>query len=241
MVNPLRWIELDRGAPRSGFPWDLAAVRALDRLEFSIPVTFLVGENGSGKSTLMEAIAMAAGFNAEGGTPNLRFAERPTESKLHEQLRLAWNRRPRRAFFLRAETFFNMATAYEELPRDGLPEPDPLMELHDRSHGQQFLDVVRHRFGPGGLFLMDEPESAQSFTSELALLRVMYESAAQGSQFIVATHSPVLLCLPEANILQLDETGIEPVSRDEAVPYRDMKSFLDDPELYLRHLLADEN
>ncbi len=237
MALPLGWIELEDDTPTEGFPWDLAAVRALDRLEFSAPVTFLVGENGTGKSTLLEAIAVAAGFNPEGGSRNLRFSTRQTESALHEQLRLAWYARSRRTFFLRAETFFNMASAYEDI---GLDPGDPVGRLHARSHGQQFLDVARSRFGPGGLFLMDEPESALSFISQLALMRMMHEYSAEGSQFIVATHSPVLVALPEATILLLDDDGICPVSLDDSPPFRDTKAFVNAPETFLHHLLSDD-
>lgn len=237
MTLPLGWIELKEDAPTEGFPWDLAAVRAIDRLEFSTPVTFLVGENGTGKSTLMEAIAVAAGFNPEGGARNLRFSARRTESALHEELRLAWYARRQRTFFLRAETFFNMASAYENL---GLGVNDPVGQLHDRSHGEQFLDVARSRFGPGGLFLMDEPESALSFTSQLALMRMMHDYSDEGSQFIVATHSPILVTFPQATILLLDDDGIRPVSLDDAPPYSDTKAFLNAPESFLRHLFADD-
>jgi predicted ATPase len=234
---PLGWIELDDDAPSHGFPWDLAAVRAIDRLEFSTPITFLVGENGTGKSTLIEAIAVAAGFNPEGGTRNLQFSARRTESDLHKKLKLAWYARRRRTFFLRAETFFNMASAYDDLDHD--PD-DPLGPLHVRSHGEQFLDIARSRFGPGGLFLMDEPESALSFTSQLALMRLMHDYAADGSQFIVATHSPILVTYPQATILLLDEDGIRPVSIDETPPYRDTKAFLNAPDSFLHHLFAED-
>lgn len=237
MSLPLGWIELEDGAPTQGFPWDLAAVRAIDRLEFSTPVTFLVGENGTGKSTLMEAIAVAAGFNPEGGTRNLRFSARRTESVLHEKLRLAWYARRQRTFFLRAETFFNMASAYESI---GLEADDPVGQLHTRSHGEQFLDIARNRFGPGGLFLMDEPESALSFTSQLALMRMMHEYSDDGSQFIIATHSPILVAFPEATIMLLDDDGIRTVSLADTPPYRDTRAFLNAPGTFLHHLLADD-
>lgn len=237
VVELLRSIELEQSAPTKGFPWELAAVRTLDRLEFTTPVTFLVGENGTGKSTLMEGVAVEAGLNPEGGTRNLRFSARPTESTLHDHLRLAWNARPRRTFFLRAETFFNMASAYEEI---ALESDDPLGLLHARSHGEQFLDAVRNRFGAGGLFLMDEPESALSFVSQLALMRVMHEYSAEGSQFIVATHSPVLIALPGATILLLDDDGTRSVKLDDAPPFRDIKAFLNSPDTYLHHLFTNE-
>jgi predicted ATPase len=220
------------------FPWNLPAVSSLVRLEFTTPITFFIGENGSGKSTLTEAIAVAAGLNAEGGTRNLRFQERPTESDLDKRLTLAWDTLPRSAFFLRAETFFNMASAYEQA---GSPDrPDPMIELHSESHGQQFLTAVRERFGPGGLFLMDEPESALSFTSQLALLRVMHEYSRSGSQFIVATHSPVLLAFPEATIWHLDAQGMRTVTWEDAPPVTDIRAFLADPGLYLHHLFSDD-
>lgn len=234
---PLRWVELEDDAPDSGFPWELPAIRSLSRLTFDSAVTFLVGENATGKSTLLEAIAVEAGLNPEGGNKHLRFAERPTESELGNHLRLAWDARPRRTFFLRAESFFNMATAYERIP--GIDEP--MGRLHTRSHGQQFLDVVRNRFGPGGLFLMDEPEAALSFTSQLALMRVMSEYTSEGSQFIVATHSPVLLTMPDARIHLIDESGIRLVSLDEAPPFREVRAFLEAPGSYLHHLFHDSD
>ena len=235
---PLRSVELDKTeTDPNEFPWNLPAVSSLDRLEFTKPVTFLVGENGSGKSTLIEAIAVATGLNAEGGTKNLRFQERSTESELDKHLSLAWDKRPQSSFFLRAETFFNMASAYEQA---GSPNPDPMVELHFQSHGQQFLTAMRERFGPGGLFLMDEPESALSFTSQLALLRVMHEYSASGSQFIVATHSPILLAFPEATIWHLDQDGMRTVTWDTAPPVTEMQAFLADRGLYLHHLFNDD-
>ena len=234
MTVLLRWVELNEDAPTEGFPWNLLAVRALEHLEFSTPVTFLVGENGIGKSTLVEAIAVAAGFSPGGGTRSLRFESRETESPLHEELTLAWVGKERRSFFLRAETFFNMASAYADV---GLEVEDPVAHLHERSHGEQFLDVVRYRFGPGGLFIMDEPESALSFVSQLALMAMMHEFSQEGSQFIVATHSPVLVALPGATILLLDQEGIRPVSPEECPSFRDVKSFVNAPESFLRHLL----
>ena len=235
---PLRWIDLDKSeTDPNEFPWNLPVIASLDRLEFKRPVTFLVGENGSGKSTLIEAIAVAVGLNPEGGTKNLRFQERPTESELDKHLTLAWDKRPRRSFFLRAETFFNMASAYEQARST---VPDPMVDLHLQSHGQQFLTTVRERFGPGGLFLMDEPESALSFTSQLALLQVMHEYSASGSQFIVATHSPILLAFPEATIWHLDSEGMKTVKWEHAPPVSDIRAFLADRELYLHYLFRDD-
>lgn len=236
---PLRWIELHNTKAEPGqFPWDLPAVVHLERLELTSPVTLLVGENGSGKSTLIEAIAIAAGFNAEGGTRYSYFRSRaPTETELYKHLTLAWDQRPRRAFFLRAETFFNLATAYSEEFHDGA---DSLSELHSMSHGEQFLTAIRERFGPGGLFLMDEPESALSFTSQLALMRAMHEAVSAGSQFIVATHSPVLVTFPGAVIWHLDADGMRTVNREQAPPYQEMRAFLADPDRYLHYLFFED-
>jgi predicted ATPase len=206
-------------------------------------VTFLVGENGTGKSTLVEAIAVAAGVNPEGGSQNFRFATRATESSLGDHLILRWGTtRPRSRFFLRAETFYNVATEIERLDRDG-GSPSLLPAYggtspHERSHGESFLDLVVHRFGPHGLYLLDEPEAALSVRGALALLRRMADLTAQGSQLVVATHSPILLALPGATILEIaDDGAVERVGYDEALPVRLTRDFLGAPERFLRHLL----
>jgi predicted ATPase len=166
-------------------------------------VTCFVGENGSGKSTLVEAIAVSAGLNAEGGSRNLAFATRPTHSSLHEHFRLSWAVRPRRSFFLRAESFYNTATAYEEIDYGG---------YHDRSHGESFLDVAMRQFHEGGFYVLDEPESALSVQGQLALLRRMHDLTAAGAQFVVATHSPILLAFPGAVLYSLTQDGVRRVA-----------------------------
>lgn len=200
-------------------------------LEFVSPVTFFVGENGSGKSTLLEAIAMAAGINPEGGSLNLRFSVRPTESALHNHLRMVWSARPRWAYFLRAESFFNTASAYEDIGFGG---------LHRRSHGEQFIDVALSQFREHGFHLMDEPEAALSLGGQLRLLRRMWDLAAAGAQFIVATHSPILLAFPGAAIFEFSPEGPRLTTYEESEPYQLTKSFLDAPERFLRHLFTDE-
>jgi predicted ATPase len=210
-------------------------------------VTFVVGENASGKSTLIEAIAVAAGFNPEGGSQHFRFATRASESSLGQDLVLTWAAaKPRTGFFLRAESYYNVATEIERLDRDAGPAP-PLLPAyggvspHERSHGQSFLDLLMHRFGPGGLYLLDEPEAALSVRGCMAVLRRMADLVAQDSQLIVATHSPILLALPSATILQIDESGaISQVDYDQATPVTLTRDFLAAPERYLRHLLADD-
>jgi len=192
-----------------------------------------VGENGSGKSTLLEGIAVAAGLNPEGGSRNLIFSTRSTESDLHNHLRLGWNRRPKRAFFLRAETFYDTATAYETLPLD------PITGYHERSHGESFLDVASKHFLPEGLYLMDEPESALSLTGQLKLMRRMHDLIGSGSQFLVATHSPLLLAFPSATIYVLDDQ-ITRATYEETEVYQLTKSFLESPQRFLKYLFTDD-
>jgi predicted ATPase len=221
------------------FPFCLPVIRGLTSLVFTAPVTFLAGENGSGKSTLVEALAICLGFNAEGGTRNFKFATRPSSSRLHEHLTLV--RRVGAApggFFLRGESFFNVATQVEGL---GVQGSYGGRSLHEQSHGESFLALANHRFEAGGVYLLDEPEAALSVRGELALLRRMHDLVAGGAQFIVATHSPILLAFPGAEILQLTQDGIASVPYDQAESVELTKSFLDSPQRFFRHLLADDD
>jgi predicted ATPase len=200
-------------------------------------VTFLVGENGTGKSTIIEGLAVAVGLNPEGGSRNFRFATRSSESRLGDVLVPRWRRRPRTDYFLRAESFYNVATQIEQL---GVTDGYGGRTLHERSHGESFLDLALHRFRPDGLYLLDEPEAALSVRGCLALLRRMADLRAQRCQFVVATHSPVLLALPGALILQVDDDGeIREVPFNEAEPVALTRRFLADPAAPLRELLAD--
>ncbi|MEO6084502.1 MAG: AAA family ATPase [Umezawaea sp.] len=229
------------------YPFTLPAVRGLQEhgLELAAGVTFLVGENGSGKSTLVEAIAVACGFNPEGGSQDFRFATRATESSLGDRLALTWSTpKPRTGFFLRAESYYNVATEIERLNQE--PGPPLLPSYggtspHERSHGESFLDLVTHRFGPEGLYFLDEPEAALSVRGCLAVLARLADLADHGSQIVVATHSPILLALPGASIFEIDDDGaITPTPYDEALPVRLMREFLARPETYLRHLLSPQ-
>jgi predicted ATPase len=227
------------------YPYSIPAVRALAELELGAEVTLLAGENGSGKSTLVEAIAVAAGFNAEGGTRNMTISTRASHSPLHEHLRLVRGaRRPRDGFFLRAESFFNVATHIEEL--DDAPGGPPLIasyggtSLHEQSHGESFLSVILNRFGSDGFFVLDEPEAALSLRGCLALMRAMHDLAAAGAQFVVATHSPILLGYPGARLYVLDEEGIGERDYEETEQYELTRSFLDDRARFLHYLFADE-
>ncbi|MGH9971889.1 MAG: AAA family ATPase [Pyrinomonadaceae bacterium] len=227
------------------YPFSLAAVRQLHRLEFYPDVTFIVGENGCGKSTLLEAIATAWGFNPEGGTINFRFATRASHSALHDHLRLVRSvSRPRDGFFLRAESFFNVATDIERM--DGEPSPAPPLinsyggrSLREQSHGESFLALLIHRFGGNGLYILDEPEAALSPTRQLAVLRSVHQLVLQRSQFIIATHSTILMAFPRAKIFLLDEAGFTKVRYEDTEHYVVTKEFLNNPNGMLDEILAD--
>lgn len=229
--------ERDRVPDESVHPFDLPVLRALDELPLDPGVTLLVGENGSGKSTLVEAIAVAAGFNAEGGSRNFAFATRDSTSPLHDHLRLVRSPgRPATGFFLRAESFFNVASQVETL---GVAEAYGDRSLHEQSHGESFLSLVLHRFGAEGLYVMDEPEAALSPQGQLALVRAMHDLVAAHGQFVVATHSPLLMAYPGATILELDDEGIHEVAYDDLAHVQLYRSFLDAPDRFLRALLDD--
>ncbi|OXM58668.1 ABC transporter ATP-binding protein [Amycolatopsis thailandensis] len=242
-------IRLVPGSDTGRYPFALPVVRYLARtggLALDPGVTFLAGDNGTGKSTLVEAIAVAAGFNPEGGSRSFRFATRATESSLGDHLILRRGiRKPRTGFFLRAESYYNVATEIERLDQDaGSPS---LMAAyggispHERSHGQSFLDLVTHRFGPDGLYLLDEPEAALSPRGCMALLARITELRDSRCQFLIATHSPILLAVPGARILQIDGEGeIEHVAYDNAEPVTLTRGFLTHPERFLHHLFTDD-
>lgn len=242
----LRSIRLDT-APHEGYPFDLPVVRHLQEsggLELSPGMNFLTGENGSGKSTLIEGVAVAAGLNAEGGSRSFRLATRPSHSTLGEHLVL--RRAPgreRTSFFLRAESFYNVASEIERLDQGGpgLLQAYGGRSPHERSHGESFLDLMRHRLGPRGLYLMDEPEAALSPRGCLVALRLWHELVRAGCQLLVATHSPLLLALPGAAITEISAGGsYRRVAYDQAETVRLTREFLDAPDRTLRHLLADD-
>jgi len=222
---------------RRGYPLDLAAVRNVDSLALDPRMTIFVGENGSGKSTLVEGLAVAAGFNPEGGSTNFNFRTQSHLPELATHLRLIRNpTRPRTGFFLRAESFFNVATEIERLDVGaGYGEK----KLHEVSHGESFLALVMNRFGRGGLYILDEPEAALSPTGCLALVRRFNELANEGSQFIIATHSPIVMSFPGALIYLLSESGPKRVSWEDLDHVRILKEFLNDPEVVLRVLLSE--
>jgi len=233
-VNYITGIRL-RDMPQ-GYLANLPAVKHLYRskeLEFTNPVTFFVGENGSGKSTLLEAIAVAAGFNAEGGSRDFVFSTRRTHSDLCDLITPIRTIPPKDGFFLRAESFYNTASYLDEnstMKRYGG------VSFHEQSHGESFLSLVTNRFEGNGLYIMDEPEAALSPQRLLTLLVLMDELVKKSSQFIIATHSPIIMAFPGADIIQFSENGMERVSYRETESYRITKQFMDDPERMVKYL-----
>jgi predicted ATPase len=209
-----------------GWPFDLPAVAALERLRFDAPATVLVGENGVGKSTLVEAIALAAGLNAHGGSRNLRTAGHGTESPLADHLLLGWQRRPRRDFFLRAETFLDTAAAYDRLG-------GRFAGLTSLSHGESVLGLLERLDGRGLLLVADEPEAGLSVTGQLAVLRRIQELIDEGAQVVLATHSPILPAIPGARIYELHDEGADQVAWDETDAAVLLRSFLAAPDRWL--------
>lgn len=208
------------------------------RLDLASAVTFFVGENGTGKSTLLEAIAVAVGLNAEGGSRNFNFATRNTTSELHKALVPVREKHAQDSFFLRAESFYNVATQIDDLEVDANYGP---VSLHDQSHGESFLALVQNRFWGSGLYLLDEPEAALSPLRQMTLLAEIHRLAsAEDSQFIIATHSPILLAYPGARIYQFTDSGIAEVAYRDCEHYRLTRDFLQSPERFLAYLFADE-
>lgn len=225
------------------YPFSLPFVRALESLELHPAVTFLIGENGSGKSTLLEAIAVAWGFNPEGGSKNFRFQTRGSHSVLHEHLRLVKGVcRPRDGFFLRAESFFNLATEIERLDKEPAASP-PIIDsyggrsLHEQSHGESFLSLIMNRFGGQGFYVLDEPEAALSPSRQLAMISRMHQLVQARSQFIIATHSPMLMAYPNAWIYEIAAGQLRRVRYEQTEHYVVAKRFLSDPKKQLDILM----
>ncbi len=224
------------------YPFNLPVVHHLEQVELHPRVTFFAGENGSGKSTLLEAIAMAAGFNPEGGSRSFHFSTRSSESDLHRSLRLIRGyRRPRTGFFLRAESYFNVGTVLEQMP-EVLQEAYGGVSPHEQSHGESFLMLVRNRFWANGLYILDEPEAALSPQHQLTLLRHIDDLARRkASQLLIATHSPILLAYPDARIYWLSKQGMAPMAYEDTEHFRLTRDFLLHRERYLRELMSDES
>ena len=261
----LRSINIKPNAKKvDAYPFNIPFVRKFKSIDFHKPVTFLVGENGSGKSTLLEAIAAGGGSIAVGGEDIQRDDTLPHARKLSEQFKFVWERRTRRGFFLRAEDFFNFARRVNRMSKEleqmaaeyehqltgralELAKGVVLGQRYElahkygedadaRSHGESFLQLFRERFVPGGLYLLDEPEAPLSPQRQLALLSMLKEMVEQDAQFIIATHSPVLMAFPEAAILSFDSHPVKEIAYDEVEHVSLMKAFLNNPEQFLRRL-----
>lgn len=239
-MNYLKRVRLARSTVEdfAAYPFCLPLIRSLSTVEFDSSVTFFVGANGAGKSTLLEAIAVALGFNAEGGSRNFNFTTRASHSSLHAHLDIArGTRKPRTGYFLRAESFFNVATAVDHLGADIIAGAYGGRSLHEQSHGESFLTLMVERFTGNGLYLLDEPEAALSPTSQLAALARIHDLVTQGSQFLIATHSPILMAYPGATIYACEGAGINRVAYQETEHYRITRDFLQAPEQFLHELL----
>lgn len=226
------------------YPFSVPAIRRLDALDFQREVTFFVGENGSGKSTLLEAIAYQCGFNTAGGGRNNVHQVDAAQAALGEYLRLSWLPKVTKGFFLRAESFYHFASYLDQIARE-----DPAFSyqgyggrsLHHQSHGESFLALFLNRFGDKGIYLLDEPEAALSPARQLAFMRILHQLVSIGkAQFIIATHSPILLGYPQAEIFSFTDT-LESVQYEETEHYQITKGFLNGKERYLRELFREDN
>lgn len=239
----IRSVKLERITEELGYAAKLTAVKSLAQREglgFKSPVTYFVGENGTGKSTLLEAIAVKCGFNAEGGSLNFSFSTKETHSPLHSAIKLVRGiERPKTGFFLRAESFYNAASYIDTLGSEILDVYGGV-SLHEQSHGESFFSLVMNRFKGHGLYILDEPEAALSPSRQMSLLVRINELAEQGSQFIIATHSPIVLAYPGSVIYELTENGITETDYEDTETYGAMKAFMDDPKRMIKHLL-DKN
>ena len=229
------------------YPFNLDAIKSLGCLKLHPKVTYFIGENGSGKSTLLEAIAVSLGFNPEGGTKNFNFRTRESHSPLHDFLRIARGiKRPKDGFFLRAESFFNLATNIEMMDSEFSSGP-PIINsyggrsLHEQSHGESFLALMTQRFGGNGIYILDEPEAALSPQRQLAVLSRIHDLVKDNSQFIIATHSPILMAYPESTLYECGPDGITESEYEETEHYQVTRDFLMNKERMLNILLDDES
>jgi len=235
----LRRIELQREQISSydNYPFSIPSIKNLDQLDLHNKVTFFVGENGSGKSTLLEAIADKCEFNTAGGGRNNFYEVDASESALGDYIRLSWLPKVTNGFFLRAESFYNFATHIDTLGTG----PYGGKSLHHQSHGEAFFSLFSNRFRGKGIYLLDEPEAALSPARQLAFLRILHDLVQEDdSQFIIATHSPILLGYPEAVILSFDEGEIKEIEYEETDHFQITKYFLQNREKFLRDILEEE-
>ncbi|MBU3098068.1 MULTISPECIES: AAA family ATPase [Clostridium] len=240
----LRRLELKRESVESfsNYPFCLPTIKNLSSLDFHPKVTFIVGENGSGKSTILEAIAIACGFNPEGGTINFNFSSMNTHSELYKYIKLVKGvKKPENGFFLRAESFYNLASNIDELDRvyggPKLVSSYGGQSLHKQSHGESFFAVFMNRFGGNGLYILDEPEAALSPSRQMSMITRIHELVNMGSQFIISTHSPIIMAYPESTIYEIKDK-MEVVRYEETENYQITKNFINNRDKML-HILID--
>ena len=226
----LEWDKVDKNS----YLWDIEALNGVEQIEFSHPITFFVGENGSGKSTLLEAIAVAHGFNPEGGTKNYAFSTHDSHSELCNAIKIVKGfRKEKWGYFLRAESFYNVATQEEEYA----DASHPSARYHEKSHGESFLALAQDNLQPDGLYIFDEPEAALSPQRQLTLLMEIHRCARAGAQFIIVSHSPILLGIPGAQIYCFDDGQIHTCSYEETDSYQVTELFINNRQALLRRLL----
>jgi len=244
MNQYIRSVELrkDKISSFSKYPFCLPAIQNLNELKFHPNVTFIVGENGTGKSTILEAIAVAYGFNPEGGTKNFNFSSMNTHSELYNYIKLIKGvKRPRDGFFLRAESLYNVASNIDELDKEGI-EPKIIKSyggrsLHEQSHGESFLAIFLNRFMGKGIYILDEPEAALSPSRQMTLITRMHELVGQESQFIIATHSPIIMAYPHSVIYEIKE-DFKVVKYEETEHYQIMRAFVNNTQKMLDVLMS---
>lgn len=231
-------LERDKLPEKQGYPYTIPAIAALDELPLHPSVTIFIGENGSGKSTLLEALAVGCGLNAEGGSRNFNFSTRASHSDLWRALRVVRGvRRPQDSYFLRAESYFTVATEIERL---GVIDSHGGKSPHEQSHGESFFALLSERFRGNGLYFLDEPEAALSPSRQLSMLRVVHDLVRERAQFILVTHSPILMAYPDAWIYQFGQDGIHRVEYTSTEHYIVMKNFLDRREKMLAEILSED-
>lgn len=225
------------------YPFNIPCLQSFQELHFHPNVTFFTGENGVGKSTLIEAIAVSLGFNAEGGSKNFNFASKATHSELHNFLTISKSfRKAKDGFFLRGESFYNVASEIDKLDEEAggpkIIDSYGGVSLHEQSHGQSFWSLFMNRFNGNGIYILDEPESALSATKQIAMLSKINNLVDKNAQFIITTHSPILLAYPNATIYEMADGKTKKVKYEESEIYRVYKSFLDHPKRILDNLFT---
>ena len=224
------------------YPFTIPSIKSLDQLELTSNITFFVGENGSGKSTLLEAIAEKCDFNTAGGGRNNTYDVHASQSVLGEYIRLSWMPKITNGFFMRAESFYHFASHIDELEKEcpGAYDSYGGRSLHEQSHGESFFSLFLNRFNERAIYLLDEPEAALSPQRQLAFLRILHDLTKNGNcQFIIATHSPILLGYPGAEIFSFDEGRIEEIDYEKTDHFQITKYFLDHREKFLKDILED--